>query len=234
MRIALFSDIHGHITGLRAVLRRLQQLGGADIICCLGDYIGGGPGLDDVIEMLLEKNVRLIRGNWDDLFIGLETQLPRIALEYRESYLRTTEWMLRGLSKESQKLLAELPLYEIIQLTDQQKLLLCHATPTDSSARVCRADIPIAQLREAYGSYDAQIVAYGHYHSQHVLQMDNKTLINVASVDLGWKGLSSLTLLQATGESLCVQQFQVPYDVDEHDRLIRERQMPDDPAIWYW
>jgi hypothetical protein len=31
MRIALFSDIHGDIIGLKAVLEHIQQVGGADM-----------------------------------------------------------------------------------------------------------------------------------------------------------------------------------------------------------
>ena len=234
MRIALFSDIHGHITGLRAVLTRLQNLGGVDTIYCLGDYIGGGPGLDDVIEVLVENNVRLIRGNWDEVFIGTEAHLTTISPEHRQSYQRTAEWMWNGLSKESQKLLAALPICETIHLSGHHKLLLCHATPTDTHAKVCQADTPLATLRAAYSSYDVQLIAYGHYHSQHVLQMDEKILINAASIGLGWRGLSALTVLQANDSSVAIQQYHVPYDVYEHERLIRERNMPDDPAIWYW
>lgn len=234
MRIALFSDIHGHITGLRAVLARLQQLGGSDAIYCLGDYIGGGPGLDDVIDVLIEHNVRLIRGNWDEIFLGIEKPIAKIVPERRENYQRTAEWMLKGLSNKSQNLLASLPICEEIQLSNHHRLLLCHATPTDTTARVCQADTPIATLRAAYASYDAQLIAYGHYHSQHVLQMDDKLLINAASIGLGWKGLSALTVVQATDESISIQQYHVPYDVYEHERLIRERNMPEDPAIWYW
>ncbi|MFN8439378.1 MAG: hypothetical protein U0175_01315 [Caldilineaceae bacterium] len=75
---------------------------------------------------------------------------------------------------------------------------------------------------------------YQMLNSQHVLQMDKKILINVASIGLGWKGLSALTVLQATNSSVAIQQYHVPYDVNEHERLIRERDMPDDPATWYW
>ena len=56
MRLALFSDVHGHVTGLKAVSDRIHHLGGADRICALGGFAGGDPGLDDVIDLLLEHD----------------------------------------------------------------------------------------------------------------------------------------------------------------------------------
>lgn len=234
MRIALLSDIHGHITGLQAVLSRLKRDEGVDAIYALGDYVGGGPGLDEVVELLLTHQVRMIRGNWDELFLGWDQQLARIPPAHHEAFLKTAEWLMSRLSREAQQVLAALPVSETLQVSPTHQVLLCHATPQDPWARVCRADTPTAALRTAYGIYDVQVIAYGHYHSQHVLQVDNKLLVNVASVGLGWKGLSALTVLEATTDAIRVQQYQVPYDTDAHDRLVEERKMPADPAIWYW
>jgi hypothetical protein len=64
--------------------------------------------------------------------------------------------------------------------------------------------------------------------------LGEQLLLNVASVGLGWEGLSNLTLLTYIHGHLSIQQYQVPYDVDEHNRLVQKRGMPPDPAIWYW
>jgi predicted phosphodiesterase len=71
MRVALFSDLHGNIVGLQAVLARIDQLGGADVIFALGDFLAVGPGGDDLLDMLIARQVRMIRGNWDEIFIDL-------------------------------------------------------------------------------------------------------------------------------------------------------------------
>lgn len=234
MRVALFSDIHGHITGLRAVLARLAQLGGADVVYALGDFVGGGPGVEDVLDLLLEHQVKMLRGNWDEIFISLDKQLTKIPAKDHPFVVQTYEWLVSRLSHEYQVLLANLPLCATLELTPTQRLFLCHAAPTDPWARSCRPDLPTDTLRTVYGSVDAEIVAYGHYHAHHILYLDNKFLINVASVGLGWQGLSTLTLLEAVDEQTHIRQYQVPYDVDEHLQLIQERKMPPDPAIWYW
>lgn len=70
--------------------------------------------------------------------------------------------------------------------------------------------------------------------AHHVRQLDEKLLINVASVGLGWYGLAALTMLDYADDQLTVRQYQVPYDMAAHERMVKERQMPDSPAIWYW
>ena len=52
MRGALFSDLHGNIVRLQAVLARIEQLGGADAIFALGDFLAVGPGGDDLLDQL--------------------------------------------------------------------------------------------------------------------------------------------------------------------------------------
>ena len=43
-RIAVFSDVHGNITGLRAVVDAIDDIGPFDDVICAGDILGGGPG----------------------------------------------------------------------------------------------------------------------------------------------------------------------------------------------
>lgn len=234
MRVALLSDIHGHITGLKAVFARLDRLGGADITYALGDFVGGGPGTEDVLDLLLDRQVQMLRGNWDEIFIDLNAHLTRIPEGSHVFVIQTFEWLANELSSEYQTLLANLPFCETLELSQKHRLLLCHATPQDTWARVCRANTPTTELRNAYGHLDAQVIAYGHYHAHHLLPLDNKLLINVASIGLGWQGLSALTLVESFQDQISIQQYQVPYDIHEHDRLVRERSMPYDPAIWYW
>ena len=115
MRIALFSDIHGHITGLKAVLTRIERLGGADITYCLGDLLGGGPGLDDVLDLLVEADVRIVRGNWDETFLDIEANLPHIRPEHHDAVHETQEWVLTRVSHDYRAFLETLPLCNTVQ-----------------------------------------------------------------------------------------------------------------------
>ncbi|HZB94438.1 MAG TPA: metallophosphoesterase, partial [Herpetosiphonaceae bacterium] len=72
MKIAVFSDIHGNISGLNAVLAAIDTLGGADLLFAAGDLLGGGPGTEDVLDLLLTRQVRMVRGNADEIIIDID------------------------------------------------------------------------------------------------------------------------------------------------------------------
>jgi hypothetical protein len=65
MRIAIFSDIHGNLPALQAVLADIakQKL---EIVNCLGNLVGYGASPDAVTERIRAEGVPTIMGNYDD------------------------------------------------------------------------------------------------------------------------------------------------------------------------
>ena len=226
MRIALLSDIHGNIVGLQTVLARIDQLGGADILFALGDFLAVGPGTDDLIDLLLARQARMIRGNWDEIFIDMDRYLERTPPDAHSFVMKNYEWLLHNVSSDAQKLIAGLPLTDEIEPETGRRLFVCHAAPDDPWSRACSANIPTATLRDVYGSVQADVVAYGHYHAHHIVPLDYKLLINVASVGMKRGGQSAFTMLEYADERWTIQQYQVPYDTEQFARLSRERGVP--------
>jgi len=226
MRIALFSDIHGNITGLKAILAHLDALGGTDLSFAAGDLVAGGPGGDEVIELLLEREVYMVKGNHENLAVDYDAYMQRMPEEWKDWAERDAEWLRANLSPAYWDLLAGLPLTESVELENGKKFLVCHAAPDDPWAYVCAQDTPRDVLQDTFGSVDADVIAYGHMHLHHMLWMDAKLLLNVASVGMRSDGLSSYTLFKSVDSRLVVQQFQVPYDLAEEEQLIVERGVP--------
>jgi predicted phosphodiesterase len=226
MRVALFSDIHGNIVGLQTVLARIDQIGGVDAIFALGDFLAVGPGADDLLEMLISRQIRMIRGNWDEIFIDLDRYLSYIPSDAHPFVIENYEWMLRNVSSEAQQLIATLPLTDELELAPGKRLFVCHAAPNDPWSRACSADAPTATLREIYGSVEADVIAYGHYHAHHIIHLDQRPLVNVASVGMKRGGQSGLTLIDYHDDRLSLQQFQIPYDTERLAQLSHERGVP--------
>ncbi len=228
MRIALFSDIHGNIVGLQAILKRLDQLGGADVLFALGDFLAIGPGAEDVIDLLLAREVHMVRGNWDEVFIDPDAYIAKADPQFRSTVARHFAWLQHNLSPSAQALLAGLPLHIELAVAPDHTLFVCHAAPDDPWSDACSAATPTARLQHIFGHVDAEIIAYGHYHAHHVIPLDGKLLINVASVGMqrNGAGQSAFTILEYADERWTVQQYQVPYDVAVFERLCRERKVP--------
>ncbi len=226
MRVALISDIHGNITGLKAVLTRMRKIGGVDAFYALGDLVGGGSATDQVLELLNQNGAHLIRGNWEELIFGAESHIPKtINPERVQRAVTAATWAYAHLSSAGRDLIQRLPIQETVEIAPNIKLFLCHAAPNDPWSLTCQPDIPTATLREVYNAIDAKIIAYGHHHRHQVLAFDDKLLVNVASVGLREDGLSGLTILEYNGH-LSIQQLQVPYDMAEEKRLIQEYGAP--------
>ncbi|HEU5015504.1 MAG TPA: metallophosphoesterase family protein [Roseiflexaceae bacterium] len=226
MRIALLSDIHGNIVGLQAALARIDQLGGADVLFALGDFLAVGPGADDLIDLLLARQARMIRGNWDEIFMGVERYLEHIPPDAHAFVMQNYEWLMHNVSPDAQNLIAGLPLNDQIEVEFGRRLFVCHAAPDDPWSRACSANVPTATLRDVYGSVQADVVAYGHYHAHHIVPLDHKLLVNVASVGMKRGAQSAFTMLEYADERWTIQQYQTPYDTEQFTRLSRERGVP--------
>jgi predicted phosphodiesterase len=226
MRVALFSDLHGNIVGLKAVLARIDQIGGADVLFALGDFLAVGPGADDLLDLLISRNVRMVRGNWDEIFMDLSQYLARLPPEAHPFVIQNYEWLMRNVSTEAQLLLATLPLVDHLDVGAGHRLLVCHAAPDDPWSRACSADADTATLRAIYGAQQADVIAYGHYHAHHLIQLDQRILINVASVGMKRGGQSALTILDYKDGRWTIQQLQIPYDTHELAHLIHVRGVP--------
>lgn len=68
MRIAVFSDIHGNLQSLKAILNDIKNQN-IDKIICLGDVIGIGPNPKECLDLIIENNIEMVLGNHELYYI---------------------------------------------------------------------------------------------------------------------------------------------------------------------
>ena len=71
LRYAIISDIHANIDALKAVLKRIDDIG-VDRTVCLGDVVGYNATPNECIDLIAERNILAILGNHDAVACGLE------------------------------------------------------------------------------------------------------------------------------------------------------------------
>ena len=64
IKIAVISDVHANLQALERVIRDAEERG-IDVFLNAGDSIGFGPFPNEVVELLCEKNVLSVVGNYD-------------------------------------------------------------------------------------------------------------------------------------------------------------------------
>src|SRR5262252_2397261 len=117
MRIALFSDVHGNLAGLRAVAVALEREEPVDYVVVAGDHLQGGPRPREVWSLLRSRGWVLVRGNED-----------RAPERYRAAFASQHAWTRARLGPEILQELADLPERWRVT-TPAGDLLVVHASP---------------------------------------------------------------------------------------------------------
>jgi predicted phosphodiesterase len=239
MRIALFSDIHGNITGLEAVLRKIKNTGGADLVVAAGDLIVGNAGADEIIELLVENDVLMVRGDSDSerkLYRLIDGSHPGANRFPNGYYHAMQEWLNSNLSEASRQLLDTLPITLQLEGVPGHTILICHAAPEDPASRTCSPHLPAADLVSIFEHETAEVIAFGHAHSPHVRWIENRLYVNVASVAFRQDDTSMLTYLSCQESQVknvhsdkaawTIEQIAVPYDGELERKRMRAKQVP--------
>ena len=72
MKIAFISDIHGNLEALDVVLEDIKKRN-VDKLYCVGDLVGYGPDPEATVKRIIEQNIPIVMGNYDDA-IGYEKE----------------------------------------------------------------------------------------------------------------------------------------------------------------
>lgn len=186
-RFAVFSDIHGNIAALDAVLADLDAAA-VDERYCLGDLVGYGPEPAAVIERIRSLGVPTIRGNYDE---GVGNRRGECGCYYATAEARSEgaasyAFTAAAVGDEDAAWLAALP-DEIRFDVQGVHVLLTHGSPRKINEYLLpdRTDRQLTRLALAA---DADLVCVGHVHMPYhraMLAEDGRHLHYVSSGSVG-------------------------------------------------
>ena len=162
-RIALFSDVHGNVPALEAVLADIQAAS-PDETYCLGDLIGYGPDSAGVIALMRESGIPTIQGNYDE---GVASRRGSCGCYYRtdeakEDGNKSYEFTDQALSDADASWLLSLP-GQIPLEHEGAQILLVHGSPRKINEYLL-LDRDGEQLVRLADQAGADAVFHGHIH----------------------------------------------------------------------
>jgi predicted phosphodiesterase len=228
MRLAIISDIHGNGTALKAVLRSITQREEetVDRILCLGDLFNGHGSGEEVINLLDEDNVELIRGNHDDAAV------PWDAIDERHHTLvqAMLQWDSDNLDSTILNRVSQFPLSITVPLEDGRKLCAFHSNPDNLWDMVNSSAITQQEFDAVFAPMDADVLVYGHYHKPHVLSMGGKLLVNPGSVDgtvsIEPDFFARYLIVESMKDRLVLRQACAAYDVAAQAEIDKQTNAP--------
>lgn len=239
MRVALLSDVHGNSIALDAVLRDIDQAGGAETFLFLGDHVAIGPDPAGVLERITRLDgARWVRGNTDRYLVtgdrpmhtyGATTAEAQAAMRiefansfsWTQGYLTAAGWF---------DWLAALPFEIRLALPDGTRLLAVHGTHRRDDENELRPNRTDAELAAALDGCDADLLCAGHTH----LALDRQVGPRLRMVNPGCVsnpiradgGLASYALVDAGPIGYSVDLRRVDYDHDAFEVQLRTAHHP--------
>lgn len=181
MRLAIFSDIHGNLQALDAVLADIDAQR-PEAIYCLGDLVGYGANPNEVTDAIRRSGYAVVMGNYDD---GVGFERDDCGCAYREQAerergQRSLEWTTARVTPGNKAFLRTLK-NQIRIDAGGRRVLLVHGSPRKMNEYLFE-DRPLSSFQRLAASSNADLIVFGHTHKPYVKEVGGVTFLNVGSV----------------------------------------------------
>ncbi|PIF44581.1 putative phosphodiesterase [Chryseobacterium sp. 52] len=233
IQIAVFSDVHGNLPALNAVLEDMEKRGIHQKFC-LGDLVDFAPWGNEVTEKIKALNIPCLMGNHDERIafdipvVPLskhseeETNARFIAIDHSKKYI----------TEENKKFLSELPFHLKLNYKIGEKhwnIQLVHSGLASNDTYLYESEndeVFADMLRES----QSDIVVMGHTHLSFKKPFgNNRWAINCGSVGRSKEEnrLASYLILTMGEEQISPEIVQIEYPLEETVRAIGKSDIPD-------
>ena len=222
-RIAIFGDVHGNSAATAATLSAIDAAS-PDAVYCLGDLVGYGARPNETIDLIRERAIPTIMGNYDD-GVGFDRDDCGCAYKDPEEEARGQQslfWSRRVTTDDRKAYLRTLP-PEIRFETEGVRFRLVHGSPRRMNEYLFADRDPRSLERIARDAH-CDVLVFGHTHIPWVRQIEGVLFVNAGSAGKPKDGdpRAAWALFEvAVGRSLSVEIRRVPYDVAAMAAAIR-------------
>ena len=227
LRIAVFSDVHGNLTALNAVLAALDAHRPLHLIVAAGDHALVGPRPSEAWDTLQAAGCACGLGNDDELLWTGEIPATLGESPWTPLVRARLPPTVAALGPERLAALQALPRSLRIAPAPGGDLLIVHANVRSLYGWALSATSTDADLERDYGGAGARVICCGHYHEPCVREWHGVTRVNVASVSIPRDGqpLAAYTILDWDGD-WHIAQYRVPYDPVAEERAFASSTLP--------
>jgi predicted phosphodiesterase len=220
---AVFSDVHGNLPALEAVLADIERRGVRRTLC-LGDLVGYGPSPNEVALLVRERGIPTLMGNYDQ-GIGFATGDCGCVYktdEQRAEGAASLAWTQTAVSDEVKAYLRTLEDHFTLQ-TPNGDILAVHGSPRRINEYLF-ADRPASAMQRMARKYPYPAILFGHTHLPYARQVGETTFVNVGSVgrpkDSDWRACYGVVDPARLGQGDALVEFvRVAYD---YERLLTD------------
>ncbi len=225
MRIAVFSDIHGNLEALEAIIEDIKNENIDDIIC-LGDVIGLGPSSKECLDLIIDNKIKLVLGNHELCYLfGFNIDYTVTTKEI-EHY----KYIEASLSDYEKVFLEKCPLSIECKYKDS-KFLFSHFLIKDKKLKypfysTTLLSVLKDSLNDVIKRSDANYIFIGHEHNSFKVEVDEKKLIDIGSSGCVKNNITNYTIIEL-GSDIEVMKKVITYNRDKFIATLKEKDYPE-------
>ena len=223
-RIAVFSDIHGNVPVLEAIIKDINS-NNVDEIICLGDTLGLGPMPGECIDLIIDNNINMVLGN-HELYYLRGTSIDEDMTDYEKSH---HAWIRSKLNNKHFDFLSKCPL--IIEKNINNKLisfqhfLLKDNTkynyPFRSLLLLKNNKLEQELLRTKY-----DYMFFGHEHKPFEIEKENRYFYCVGSSGCNKSNITSYIILEID-DNIKVIRKEIEYNRKLFEEILNNSDYPE-------
>jgi putative phosphoesterase len=199
VRIVVLSDIHANFGALKTLKGILAE---ADVVLCLGDFVGYYTDVNEVLDFCRALNAISIRGNHDEYLLSGCPQSAPEAVHFG------IEFADRVIYDEHRRWLATLPLVWGGPV-GERTLLLSHGSPFRPLMDYLYSDkVAGASLEK----FDFDLLAFGQTHRPFSVTAQRPLLLNPGSVGQSRQSPGVACAARLNTEDMGIELVQFHYD----------------------
>ena len=231
MKFAVIGDIHGNKYALMAVLNDIN-LRNIDFIVSTGDLVGYFPFSNEVISIIKNHKVLVVKGNHDEVIAnGTKTDSSildnlsdaELVANASRLYINST------ITDENRLFLANLPT-SLNLSCGKFNIKFVHGSPFKINEYLYEDDILLSQIAD---KIDENVIVCGHTHLAYHKEINGTHFINCGSVGKPKHGNSdsSYAVVDIKGDSLTTDIIKVSYNLSPLINDIKSNNMISDSLI---
>ena len=229
--VAVITDIHANLLALEAALARIGELGIRRAYCG-GDLVGYGPQPNEVCELVREREIPTIYGNYDYAIARDEQDCgcAYVTAHDRELGQRSVAWTLAHTTQESKDFMRRLP-FDVRFDVGDASVHLVHGSPRKVNEYLFE-DKPATLYERLAAAERDPVLAFGHTHKPWVHSYGRVLFVNCGSVGKPKDGdpRGSFAVLQPTSRGVEVSIERVDYDAAAVADEVRRAGLPSEYA----
>jgi predicted phosphodiesterase len=212
---AVFSDVHGNLPGLEAILADIGRRGVPRTIS-LGDLVGYGPSPNEVALLVRDRGIPSLMGNYDQ---GIGFDLGECGCVYKTDEQRaegaaSLDWTQEVVTDEVKAYLRTLEDHFTLA-TPAGDLLAVHGSPRRINEYLFE-DRPAAAMERMAREYPHPAILFGHTHVPYARPVGGTIFVNVGSggrpKDGDWRVCYAIVDPARIGARSFVEFVRVPFD----------------------